>query len=354
MNKHISKFTSFQLNEALGVATATTYYTNRLTYVVFDEFYKVIDQMRLEKISSGEISKDIRLGYSDINRLVPKSERDNLYTNFPLSEINITLGVIKKEKKDLDGIMVGGSASSFAKGREKYATRIKPSLRQNLDHTISIHFSIEIIYSDSYKKANMNFSMFDSTYLFKKIESVISHELNHLYEFYMRRLSRSSNINLGITHAILKDNIYNVTENIYNFWYNNFAMLVYCSEPHEINAQTQEAKIWTDKTSFEKFRNNKIWTDAKKMQSWSSKEFLSELGEKFNTDRVELSNMDKMRIIFIKEYSDFTKDWKENPAIGPEKLKKMSNDEFYSFFEKVINKAGSKLVRNFCRLYALK
>ncbi len=357
MNKYIIDFINFKLNEALGIADATTYYTNRLTYKVFDEFYKVIDKMRSDKLSIGEVTKDIRLGYNDINKLVPKEEKNWMYTNFPVSEILITIDIKKKEEIEMGDskVLVGGSASPFAKGREKHATRIKPSLRHNLDHTISVHIGIEILYSDDYKKMNTKFELFDRTYLFKKIESVISHELNHVYEYYMRRLSKSSKIDTSLTWTSIGENIYNIPEDIFLFWQNEFTNFIYSVEPHEINAQTQEVKIFTDKSSFDKFRKSKYWIEAKKMQNWSYKEFLNKLSDKFKEHNLPPSEIDKMKDIFVKEYIRLSTDWNESPKrIVPYKLDKMSNEEFYIFFEKIINRGGTKLIRNFCRLYALK
>ena len=83
--KRLNKFQSF--NEALGIATSTMFYVDKLTYICIEEFYNYIDRTRpLGPDADDKESVNIRLNYRDISRLVPNSKKE-VYDEFPLSEI---------------------------------------------------------------------------------------------------------------------------------------------------------------------------------------------------------------------------------------------------------------------------
>ena len=64
--------------------------------------------------------------------------------------------------------------------------------------------------------------------------------------------------------------------------------------------------------------------------------------------------LNKMKDMFCDEYIKLSKEWKEDPSLNPEKLKRMSVNSFFEFFQKRFGESGTKLIRNYCRLYALK
>lgn len=353
----------FTINEALGVAEATMFYTKRLTHVVIDEFYKYIDNTRS---LGGDIedtdSVDIRIPYRQIYTLIPIGKRD-VYEKFPLSEIILTIELSKKnstemfgyEENEEVGYKVGGYASSFAKGREKYATRFMHPVRQNDDHSLSIHLGVMINYGKKFKKISQELPLFEKTHLFKKIESVIVHELNHLYEYYNRKLSGGGKFDLAMTWASIGDNIYGVPKPVYDHWQRYFTDYIYQSEPHEINAQSQEAMTYVERLSFDRFRGTKTWKTGKIMQNFDYKEFLEGF-EKIIVDSrlAKTSTIDHMVGIFKKDYENLVAEYEEDPKIKPGYLNRMSTEEFFKFFQKRINESGSTLIKNYCRLYAFK
>jgi predicted SprT family Zn-dependent metalloprotease len=353
--KRLDKFKSF--NEALGVATSTMFYLDRLTYICIEEFYKYIDKTRpLGPDSDNKDSVSVRLSYRDISSLVP-SYKKNEYDNFPLSEILLTIDFTKRGENKIggSGYLIGGYASPFAKGRERQATRFKDAIRQNVDHSLSIHMGVEMIYDSNFKKISFNFEQFERTHLFRKVKSVISHELNHLYEYYNRKIHGSKPIETSLTWSSIGDNIYDVPTSLFNFWQSEFTDYIYNTERHEINAQVQEAKTFVDLYTFEKFRKSKIWKSAKLMQKWSFEDFKTEFSKKSQNNGLNPDEtLDKMKDMFCDEYIKLSKEWKENPSLNPEKLKRMSVNSFFEFFQKRFGEAGTKLARNYCRLYALK
>ena len=354
--KRLNKFQSF--NEALGIARSTMFYVDRLTYICIQEFYKYIDRTRPRGPDVDDSdSVDIRLSYREISRLVPTFSKEE-YDEFPLSEILLTLDFTKRGENKIggSGYLIGGYASPFARGREKQATRFKDAIRQNVDHSLSIHLGIEMIYDSSFRKISVDFDQFERTHLFKKVKSVITHELNHLYEFYNRKLYGSKPIGTSLTWtSIGEENIYDVPKSIFDFWQSEFTDYIYNSEKHEINAQVQEAKTFVDLYSFERFRRHGLWKFAKDMQRWSYDEFKTNFSKKTLDNGLEpQETLEKMKNVFCDEYIKLATDWKEEPSLNPQKIKGMSIDSFFKFFQKRFEESGTKLVRNYCRLYALK
>jgi len=354
--KRLNKFQSF--NEALGIARSTMFYVDKLTYICIQEFYKYIDRTRpLGPDADDNDSVNIRLSYREISRLVPNFKKEE-YDEFPLSEILLTLDFTKRGENKIggSGYLIGGYASPFARGREKQATRFKDAIRQNVDHSLSIHLGIQMIYDSNFKKISPDFEQFERTHLFKKVKSVITHELNHLYEYYKRKLYGSKSISTSLTWtSIGEENIYDVPESIFNFWQSQFTDYIYNSEKHEINAQVQEAKTFVDLYSFERFRRHGLWKFAKDMQRWSYDEFKTNFSKKTLDNGLEpQETLEKMKNVFCDEYIKLATDWKEDPSLSPQKLKGMSVDSFFKFFQKRFEESGTKLVRNYCRLYALK
>jgi len=354
--KRLNKFQSF--NEALGIARSTMFYVDKLTYICIQEFYKYIDRTRpLGTDADDNDSVNIRLSYREISRLVPNFKKEE-YDEFPLSEILLTLDFTKRGENKIggSGYLIGGYASPFARGREKQATRFKDAIRQNVDHSLSIHLGIQMIYDSNFKKISPDFEQFERTHLFKKVKSVITHELNHLYEYYKRKLYGSKSISTSLTWtSIGEENIYDVPESIFNFWQSQFTDYIYNSEKHEINAQVQEAKTFVDLYSFERFRRHGLWKFAKDMQRWSYDEFKTNFSKKTLDNGLEpQETLEKMKNVFCDEYIKLATDWKEEPSLNPQKIKGMSIDTFFKFFQKRFEESGTKLVRNYCRLYALK
>jgi hypothetical protein len=353
--KRLDKFQSF--NEALGVATSTMFYVDRLTYICIEEFYKYIDRTRsLGPNADDKDSVDIRLSYRDISRMIPNHKK-NEYDSFPLSEILLTIDFSKRGEDKIggSGYLIGGYASPFAKGRERQATRFKDAIRQNVDHSLSVHMGIEMIYDSNFKKISTAFEQFERTHLFKKVKSVITHELNHLYEYYNRKLYGSKSISTSLTWASIGENIYDVPKSLFDFWQSDFTDYIYNTEKHEMNAQVQEAKTFVDLYTFEKFRKSKLWKTSKSIQRWSFEEFKTDFSKKSLDNGLEpQETLSKMKDIFCDEYIKLANEWKEEPSLNPEKLKRMSVDSFFKFFQKRFEESGTKLVRNYCRLYALK
>lgn len=349
-----------KLNEALGVALPTTFYLHKLTYLVIDRLYNFIDELRELGYSEPEeeFSENINIivNYNDIRRLIPVGNFRE-YAKFPVSEFVITLELNKKRNSDLeDDITIGGWASPFAKGREKYASRFADPIKQVANHSISVHLGIEINYTSKFRKISQRFPMFENTTFFKKIEKTISHELNHIYEIYNRKMSGKKEIEVSLTWAsIIDENYYGVPKPIYDYWINNFMTYIYESEPHEINASTQEAYSIASRVTLQRFKKTATWKNAIEMRDWSYKEFIIELTKIIFKNRLNpRTTIESMIYEFLYKYQDLCIELGEEPFYDPWKLYEKTPDEIFMIFQKKINSAGEKLIRNYGRLYTLK
>jgi hypothetical protein len=344
-------------NEAFGVATPTTWYLKKLTYMAIEELYNFVDRTRTFG-KDYETTENIQcnLSYSEIKQLIPTGDaamRD--WKSFPISEINFTTELHKVKGISVP-YSVGGSASPFARGREKYATRIVDPIRENQDHTLSIHFTIQLFYGQFFRKISINHPDFEKTKLFKKIESVISHELNHLYDQYNRRLNKAKRFEVGLTWAsIEEENLYDVPDSIVSYWKDNFTNWVYESEPHEVNAQTQEADSYIRRMTFDRFRRESYFKKAKTMQNWSSEEFINDFKEVIKEEGLDPDEtLEKVRKTFIGRYKEYVRDNNEYPDLDPWKLDRYSPKKFWKIFERKIKESGTTLIKNYCRLFANK
>jgi hypothetical protein len=243
---------------------------------------------------------------------------------------------------------VGGSAYPFAKGREKEATRVVEPIKMNVDHSLSIHMGLDIEYS--------TFSLRDEKKLEVKVESVLLHELNHLYEFYCRKFNYGKQFGLATTWAAIGPNKRRRPKKIWDYWQYFFTDLIYMAEPHEVRASIQESKAYVDKLELAAFKRTKTWKNAKKMENFSYKNFVEEFNKVIATHNPDYVDkiIDMLIKDFIKEYEDVAEEFKEKPIISISKFRKMSKEGFFEFWEKRIKKAGETIVKGILRLYALK
>ena len=359
MKKKIYLFNNFPIKEALGVAKPTTFYLKRLTYIVIEEFYKYIDETRsLGKDQQDDLEYEVVIPYNQLTDSIPTGG-DSLiqYSKFPLSEIVLDLNFYKKNSEYMKGndYTIGGYAMPFARGRESKATRFKDAVKQLTDHSLSICLGISVYYGPYFRKVSMQHPHFESTKLFKKVESVLSHELNHLYEFYNRKLNKAPSIQLSTTIASLSENTYEIPTSIFDMWSNEFLTYVYQSESHEINAQSQEAQSFISRMTWDRFKRVKLYKDAIKMKNWNYKEFIKSIGEEIEEEDMNVEEtLEHMKEHFLIEYQTQAIDFKESPSPDPWKLYNMDLDKFFQVFEKRIKESGDKLIRNFAKLYANK
>lgn len=354
--KYINSFDNYKVNETLGIVESTLFYVDLIKSEVQLEILDFIGTSP----EIGEIEETkITIPYSDIRRYITDT---SLYLDFPVSEIVIELTMIKKstenvksrnidtkEKKQIP-FKVGGYASPFATGRENAATRIKDPIRVSMEHNVSLHMGIDFEYSSIFKK-----DKHDKT-LDIKIESVILHELNHLYEYYQRKIKGNPPIELTTTWTSIGSNRNRRPKVIWEYWQTYFTEYVYAAEPHEVRATIQEAKAFVDKLDFNAFKKTNIWKTAKAMENYDYASFKNDINKiitKHNPEYVD-KIIDVLVQDFIREYKRLSAEYKEENFVKASTLEKMSTDEFLEFWQNKIKKAGSTIIRKMIRLFTYK
>ena len=344
------------INESLGIPESTLFYVDITKSGVFQE---IIDFMDSYPLLNKKEEKEISIPYTNIRRFVTNWD---LYKDFPVSQIIVNLCMIKKQPEDIQTIdldtnrksqnpfKIGGSAFPFAKGNERASTRIKDPIKLNVDHSLSIYIEIDFEYSSNFRKDRHDKK------LEIKLESVISHELNHIYEFYKRKIKNEPEVEFATTVATMMDNKMRRPKKIWEFWQNNFTEYIYMAEPHEIRAYIQESKSYIDRRNFETFKKTRIWKTAKRMQNFSYIEFINKFNNIISEHNPEY--VDKMieALVkdFVQEYKKLSAEFKEKNIINPKKLEKMSYIEFLQFWENKIKEAGTILIKKMIRLYSYK
>lgn len=352
---HLNNFESY-INEALGIADATIFYQDLISFNVISNILSFIDSN--PEVNAKE-KNEIVIPYTSIRRFVTDW---SIYKYFPVSEIVVYLTMTKKSsdylssfkygksEKEQVPFKLGGSALPFAVGREKQATRVVDPIKKLTDHSLSIHLELDFLFSDNFIK-NRHEKKLET-----KIESVLLHELNHLYEYYCRKFKGSGKISLSTTYAAIGPNRGRRPKNIWEYWQFYFTDLIYQSEPHEVRAYVQEAKAYVDKLDFKTFKKTNIWESAKMMQTFDYKNFIEKINKviyKHNPAYVDVM-IDRLIKDFIRDYELNLKELKEDPIISLDTLRDMSRDQFFEFWQKKINKAGDTIVRKMIRLYSLK
>jgi len=352
---HINTFKN-HINESLGIPESTLFYIDVIKTNILPE---VIDYIDSSPKLNDKMETEITIAYTNIKRFVTDWI---VYQDFPVSEIIVDLKIVKVEpgkvlSNDIDTdeesrvpIKIGGSAMSFARGNERMASRIKNPIKLNVDHSLSIFIEIDIEYSSIFRKDK------HSRKLEIKLESVIAHELNHVYEYYRRKLKGEKEIELTTTWASIGENRMRRPKVLWDFWQRSFADYIYQSEPHEIRAFIQESKSYVDRLDFDTFQKTRQWKVAKKMQTFDVNKFVENFNKiifKYNpeyTDKI----IEMLVKDFVREYKRLSIEFKENPLIKPEKLERMSYEEFLKFWEKRIRESGTILVKKLSRLYSYK
>jgi len=345
------------IKESLGIADPTLFYCDILCDRTISE---ILDYINSDPSVINPQEKEIIFNYSTLRRYVTNWD---VYSYFPVSEIRLSLSMVKRDpipnRADyktrtflMSPFIIGGAASPF--GRSKDSSKFKDPIKLNNDHSLSLPIDIIFEYNIFLTEMDNSVSEYNVSRIYKKLNSVVLHELNHMYEFYKRKMYGSKDIKHAITWTTLSENNFKRPKVIWNYWQYFFTDFIYMAEPHEVRAQIQEAKAYIDKNTFEQFKKERTWIIIKTMENFSYKDFLISL-EKFiiKYNPIYKTNMiENLVSDFKKDYRRVCLEINEQPFISHEKLDKMTTDEFFQYWENKIRSSGRKLVRGVLRIYA--
>lgn len=341
---HLKKFHMFE--EVRGVAEATLYLAEVLCQFITERSIEF--QKENEDQESSESTEEYVFNYDDLEPHLPKK---SIYAYFPVSKINFTLLLKKEAKSQTYPFKIGGWAAGFGK-KKQGESYFRKGVRKNRDHSISLSMGIDVYVGnfDLESDVNNSFQM--------KLEAVVLHELNHFYEYYNRSWDPyGRNIQTSVTWASIGDVPENVNKKVFTFWQDDFTYYIYQSEPHEVNAQVQEAKPYVDKLSFEELKKTNIWKNIKTMQNYDEQKFLQKFHEEalsHDPTLIESEVLSQYIKIWKTEYKRLYKSQTEQNNPRPEFFEKMSDGQFMEYWGRKIREAGDRMVRRIIRQYANK
>jgi len=182
------------------------------------------------------------------------------------------------------------------------------------------------------------------------LRDTITHECNHIYEFYKRAESGAKQINVSLSYAGGKN--FNIKREIFEVW-QDFLNYVYNSEPYEINAKVQEAYSLRSRMSLDDFMKSNYWKNANTLKSFDADIFFGNLLatiDKYSPGKT-LSIVNNLYKWFLTDYFKWMKFHNEKPQRFIENSKHLY--DLIKKFEPRIKKAGETLRRRYSKLYSI-
>jgi len=338
------------LNEVRGVAEASISYVN----LVYQELERVI----IHAVATNKKKYKAEILF-DLHEMIPFAE-DNTedFIEFPIEDIEINFQLVRVKKHgNVNGktFSTGGAAYSISdKDNEGSTYLTEPSselpveIVEQVGKVLQAKFDFNVILYGEFDESQMDEMLYD-------MRDTITHELNHMYEFYKRYETRGvepMNISLSFAGS---ENV-NTPKKIFRV-YEEFLSMLYYSEPWEINANVQEALSKTQRMDFDEFRKTSQWEWANKMEDFSANNFydkLIQVTQERSPEAVDyhIRNLHKF---FKKQYItlSFAYLGDEFDFMNNKILKTNNLKELFKNFEPRIRTAGKKLKRKYMRLYSI-
>ena len=204
-------------------------------------------------------------------------------------------------------------------------------LNTNNNFNVSIEITINLIPEDTTKLEKF----------IPKIESVVSHELNHAF-VYVKKFGK---------HA--KSQVYNASSKFTRQYYSNipalkeFIDMFYLNLPEEIQARVQETATILKSINYDNYQDviKELYlyqpiNDAKKMSNYNDD----------NVNQIDIETLTKFIDSFNKDVNLFKTKFGTNYP-----FKQISNvDQFFDYWTSHIKAAGKKLNRKILKLVAQK
>lgn len=329
------------INEDMGVSRASVDYAN----LIYEKSRPIVIDFTIHKRPG---KQKLVIGLKDISRIW-KQDLES-YLEFPIEEIRIDLNLYVQNKSQMSyEFATGGGAEQIDSKFGKYSFIKRPSkdlpkyILSEIDDTLNAKFQFDVYIRKDFTEKSIDGLMDDL------IDS-ISHECNHMLEFYKRSLSGVDDINTSLTYAGNKN--YNIPKDIYEVW-KEFTQMIYFSEPYEMRAMVQEMYGVRLRMPFEEFKKHRYYTTAEVMEKFNADvmfDTLIERIEKQNTDSL-ITIMKNLYTWFITDYYAQLKSQKLQPNNRIEKSAHIL--DLMKEFQPRINNAGKKLKRKFNKLYSL-
>ncbi len=330
------------LTEDLGVSRATLAYTNIIYETVKD---KLLESIRNDR----NVNETITIGLKDLFKVYKNDVED--FIELPIEKIVIKFSYNKLDDNVYpEGFVTMAFADMIGEGSQlKSPSRYIPKeIVDEIDQTLIAGFEFNF-------NVNKEINEEQIDELFYDLRDAVTHECNHMYEYYNREISGAKELDTTLSFMKRPYEMFGdkIREDVLQIW-KLFLNLLYVSEPYEVRAMSQEAYSKRLRMSFEKFKETKYWDYSNRMIDFDAQDYydyiIDLMGDLPKEEQTEILNT--IHEYFIAYYEFSKKTIYQNPL-----NKKIVNTknimDIMKYFQPQINKSGKKLQRNFMRLYAL-
>jgi len=352
------------IRESLGVPHSIEFWVDSLSSLIKDGLLMLLSSEDKEVFFTGKEvqEKATSLGWNSTNKN---------FKSFPLAEpkLNVSLNVVP------DGYIKKGDDhiqnASFETGDMDI---IDATFEGNIILPLLVGGTVNIeltIPESSYENGTF-VELYDSD-IRPYAESVLFHELTHVFEFYNRILSGSASPDF--------EQVSNLTQmlnkmGIIDEW-DELMFLIYLHLSFELNARVSEVygllrskKISTKEEFIEFLKSSRAFSYAKRLNNFSAEGYLKDFEVPQETvDRIrdydkKETSIDEIKDVVLSQlidnwsqtYKTFLSDFSDDDTLTiPTLTSKVTSspENFLKFWEKRFNKAGKDSIRKISRLYSL-
>lgn len=331
------------LKEDRGISRITGIYSN----IVYEAIDPYVDEM----IKNRENQKQIII-------ITPQYIQDDIsgfeddFLDYPVQKItvNLSLTVGKVPSSHPQGFDTGGGMYPFGKKKDG-VSYITKRYDVNFSEKILDDLSViaELVMDLSITLDSKRFRENEIPKLKLELMSVIIHELNHGYEFWMRYQNKVDN-DLKLALSYIEFNKKPFTKKVYKKL-NKFLYLLYWSLPYEQNAKVQELYPYVLNYDVNELKEFSQFKNVKDMVNFNADEFYNELVSLIPDKQINKVLNTSLKE-FINAYKKSHKDMGE--ILDDDVIKKSSIRDIFKYYEKTINNGGENMRRKILRLYSLK
>jgi hypothetical protein len=331
------------LKEDRGISRITGLYSN----IVYEAIEPFVDEMISER---KDMIQPILIKPSYIQEGIKGYEQD--FLDYPVQKIFIELKSIntKLPNTNKQGFDTSGAMYPFGKRKDNISYVTK---------RYDVNFSEEILSELSVvAELRMDLTMLLDNKRFKEEEipalklelmSVIIHELNHGYEFWMRYQNKVDNdLKYALSHINLEKKPF--TKKVYNKL-NKFLYLLYWSLPYEQNAKVQELYPYVLKYDVNELTQMLQFKNIVDMINFDADKFYSELVSLIPDRQLNMVLSNSLKE-FMRAYKKSHEDMEE--VLDNSVINKSSIRDIFKYYQKMINTGGENMRRKVLRLYSLK
>jgi hypothetical protein len=331
------------LKEDRGISRIASLYSN----IVYEAIEPFVDEMISER---KDMIQPILIKPSYIQEGIKGYEED--FLDYPVQKIFIELKSIntKLPNTNKQGFDTSGAMYPFGKRKDNISYVTK---------RYDVNFSEEILNElGVVAELRMDLTMLFDKKRFKEEEipalklelmSVIIHELNHGYEFWMRYQNKVDNdLKYALSNINLKNKLF--TKKVYNKL-NKFLYFLYWSLPYEQNAKVQELYPYVLKYDVNELTQMPQFKNIVDMTNFDADKFYSELVSLIPNRQLNMVLSNSLKE-FMRAYKKSHKDMEE--VLDNSVINKSSIKDIFKYYQKMINTGGENMRRKVLRLYSLK